>query len=143
MHGLSVRESARTVRLEPAEARILLQTALDSLKSDATSTLQVSEHGARVRGEVYESVAGTVSGLVIASPRDTDRKALLRSAGLEAGMRLTAIDGEAVPGIEVLIERMEAGLGRLDAATEFSLLLQIERGVFERVSLRIMNAGNN
>jgi hypothetical protein len=133
LHGLPVRRSEQTVTLTPERAAVLLQAALDTIRNDATTLLQVTQ-------DQTPPGSDPTRGVQIPTPREADGKALLLEAGLVAGTRLVAINGEPIRDLEGLSQSIESAIQYLSINKSFSITFDIEKGQFESAQVRLVNS---
>jgi WD40 repeat protein/serine/threonine protein kinase len=123
LHGLPVRRSEQTVTLTPERAIVLLQAALDTIRNDATTLLQVTQ-------DQTPPGSNPTRGIQIPTPREADGKALLLEAGLVSGTRLVAINGEPVPSLDGLAEMLDQAASYVRDSGRFRIEFTIECGLF-------------
>ncbi len=135
LRGLPVRQSERTVVLDPTQAKAMLESAL--LASESILAEVSTEYAERL-GRSFDGDAATYdSGIWLPSPRSSLRRAMLRTAGLEVSSAITAINGAPVPAFKQLKAQLERVAGELTDQSPFELQIQMERGVFETVTLNL------
>lgn len=134
VHRLPDVQTSRSVSLTAEQVTALLRQGLRHLRLDGTTIQEVNQ-----RWNTERFGASAVPGIWVPNPIDGLAKAMLRTAGLEHNVRITAIGEMAPPDIEGLISLMESGIERVERNPEFDLSLTLERGLYETVRLQIQS----
>ncbi|MCF6286519.1 MAG: hypothetical protein L3K26_15190, partial [Candidatus Hydrogenedentes bacterium] len=135
--GVAVKATVRSATLDVARASELLAGGLQLLRDDADTILEVNHRYAKRMqlplSEERDSLAGYLIGYS-SSPEDGQ---VLRSLRLQSGERVVSIADTPVRSLGDLKTMAMDGRRYLESNSQFSVLLALDRGLYETVELSI------